>query len=254
MALKAFYATQDEIPEALREHYVERDGKYVLDAEGVEDTTGLKRALERERKAAQDLAAKYKGIDPEKYKAAVEKLEALEDKQLIDEGKVEELLKVRTERMRQDYDQRLATVTQEHQSMTTKLSELLIDNGIKDAAIKHKVRQTAVTDALLRGRQVFKLVDGKAVPHRPDGSVWYGKDGTTPLSAEEWVGGILAQDAPHMFEESKGGGTPPGGGGGTPAAVGGKMVITAEQASDFGAYKAAKVQAEKVGAELVIQQ
>lgn len=252
MPLKAFYATQAEIPESQREFYVEKDGKFVLDAEGVEDVTGLKRSLERERKTAQDLAARYKGIDPEKYKAAVEKLEALEDKELIDAGKVEDLLKVRTDRMRQDYDQRLAAVSGENQTLSTKLSELLIDNGIQQAAIKHKVRDTAVTDALLRGRMVFKLVDGKAIPHKPDGSVWYGKDGNTPLSAEEWVGGVLSQDAPHMFESSTGGGTPPGGGV-RPSVAGGARVISAEAAKDFRQYNAAKAEAAKAGVELVIQ-
>lgn len=252
MALKASYATQAEIPEPLREHYVEKDGKFVLDAEGVEDVTGLKRSLERERKAAQDLAAKYKGIDPEKYKAAVEKLEALEDKELIDAGKVEELLKVRTERMRQDYDTRLATVTEQNGTLSKELEKLLIDNSIQAAAIAHKVQKTALADALGRGRSVFRLVDGKAIPHKPDGSVWYGKDGNTPLSADEWVGGVLVTDAPHLFEQSTGGGTPPGGGSRT-ANVDGKRVISAADAADYRTYTAAKAEAAKAGQELVIQ-
>jgi hypothetical protein len=252
MPLKASYPTLDEIPEAHREFYAERNGTWFLDAEGVEDTSGLKRALERERKTAADLAARYKGIDPEQYRAAVEKMQALEDKQLIDEGKVEELLKVRTERMRADYDARIAAATSDRETLSTRLSELLIDNTLKDAAIRHKVRDTAVTDALLRGRMVFKLVDGQAVPHRTDGSVWYGKDGSTPLSAEEWVGSILVQDAPHMFESSSGGGTPPGGG--RSQVVNGTFAITEAQARDPHAYRAAKAAAEAAHAELVIQQ
>ena len=49
MGLKAILETLDEVPEALRAFYVERDGKFVLDADGVEDVTGLKSALEKER-------------------------------------------------------------------------------------------------------------------------------------------------------------------------------------------------------------
>lgn len=255
MPLKAFYATQTEIPEALREHYVERDGKWVLDAEGVEDVTGLKRALERERaeKARlEGIAAKFKNLDPEKARAALAQLEAIEDKELIAAGDVEKLLQVRTDRMRQDYDSRLAAVTGEKDTLSTKLSELLIDNGIQQAAIKHKVRETAVPDALNRGRAVFKLVDGKAIPHKPDGSVWYGKDGNTPLTQDEWLGSILTQEAPHMFEQSTGGGTPPGGGVKT-GVQGGKYVISEEASRDIRQYAAAKEQAQKAGAELVIQ-
>lgn len=255
MPLKAIVASLDEVPEPLREFYTARDGKFVLDAEGVEDVSGLKRSLERERaekKALQDTVAKYKNLDPEKARVALEKLEALEDKELIDAGKVEELLQVRVERMRSDYDQRLAAVTTENQTLSQKLSELVIDSAIQSAAIKHKVRETAVSDALLRGRSVFRLVDGKAVPQKADGTVLYGKDGQTPLSPEEWVGTILVKDAPHLFVESTGGGTPPGG---TPRSGmhNGRHVISQEDAKDFTRYAAAKAEASKAGVELVIQ-
>jgi hypothetical protein len=63
MALKPFYASQSDVPEALRSHYAEREGRWVLDvgAEdgwGLEDVAGLKRALSEERKGRKEAEAK----------------------------------------------------------------------------------------------------------------------------------------------------------------------------------------------------
>jgi hypothetical protein len=50
MTLPAYLDNLDDLPEALAEHYIAMaDGRFRLDAEGVEDVTGLKSALERER-------------------------------------------------------------------------------------------------------------------------------------------------------------------------------------------------------------
>lgn len=56
MALPAIIDQLDEAPEALRPHYIEtEDGRFMLDAEGVEDVAGLKSALEKERAARKAL-------------------------------------------------------------------------------------------------------------------------------------------------------------------------------------------------------
>ena len=79
MALTPFADSLDAVPEALREHYVERDGKYVLqvtpqDGWALEDVAGLKRTLE-DRKArekdARDKLARFEGIDPDEARTAI---------------------------------------------------------------------------------------------------------------------------------------------------------------------------------------
>ena len=67
--LKAVYDSKDAVPEAQRDLYVEHEGKFVLDAEGVQDVGGLKSALDRlkaERKDLMAQAEKFKGVDPDK--------------------------------------------------------------------------------------------------------------------------------------------------------------------------------------------
>lgn len=71
MALKAILSKEehDALPEALREYYAEKDGKFILDAEGVEDVSGLKNALTAVRdelktakKQLQETIDKFKDI------------------------------------------------------------------------------------------------------------------------------------------------------------------------------------------------
>src|ERR1700751_2111090 len=50
MALALNVDSLDAVNENLRPLYVEKDGKFVLDVDGIEDTSALKGALQKERK------------------------------------------------------------------------------------------------------------------------------------------------------------------------------------------------------------
>lgn len=85
MALKAILDSIEDAPESVREHYTERDGKFVLGVEPVggyalEDVSGLKSALGKERttreKLERDVIA-FKDLDPAKARAALAELEEL---------------------------------------------------------------------------------------------------------------------------------------------------------------------------------
>jgi hypothetical protein len=186
-----------------KELYVEKDGKYVLDAEGVEDVTGLKNALNATRaevkKLKTDLQAtvdKYKDIDPDRAREAQKKLDEMEEKNLLDAGKVDELVKVKTERMRQDFDSQIKAFNKKIDELETdrngyfsKLSELLIDNSIREAALLNGVKKAALPDVLSRGKQVWRLKDNIPTPMKAD-QILYGKDPNEPLTMEEWVTGL----------------------------------------------------------------
>jgi len=259
MALKREVAKIEDVAEPLRALYVEKDGKFVLDIDGTDDSAGLKDALEKERrsrttteKALRDLKAKLGDLDPDKAREALKLIADLEDKALVGDlpqglmAKVEELLTKRTERMTADHKKATDTLTEQLKAATGRLEELLIDNGIRAAAIKGKVRATAVDDAVLLGKTVFRLKDGNPVPMKGE-EVIFGKDGKTPLSPEEWIA-ERASDRAHWFEASGGtGGTTTTGGG--PA---GAVQITREKAKDPMAYRRAKAEAEKAGVPLEV--
>lgn len=247
MALKSVYAKLEDIPEAVRALYKQEGEKWVLDLD--EDITehprtgALKRALERERedkkKAAEKAAKleadfeKYKDIDPEKAAEALAKLQDLEDKKLIDGGKVDELVAQKTERMRKDFETQLAKKDElikqreaELGTANTRLADLQIFSEVEKAALKLGARRTAIDDIKNRARPVFKLVDGKVVAYKPGSEdPLYGKSGD-PISIEEWVGS-LATDADHLFEPNGGGGA---GGAKTVNRAGAPVVVSRAQA------------------------
>ncbi|MFC3072357.1 hypothetical protein [Shinella pollutisoli] len=87
MALKAIVDAVDSLPESAREFYVkdETSGKFRLDVESVdgfalEDVSGLKTALGKERTTREGLerqVVRFKDLDPDKAREALAKLEEL---------------------------------------------------------------------------------------------------------------------------------------------------------------------------------
>ena len=90
MVLPADFKTFEEIPEGLREHYVEREGVWVLDGytpkKKLDEFRSNNRNLSTRIKEVEDELLKFKGIDPEKYKESVTKLQELEDERLAKAG------------------------------------------------------------------------------------------------------------------------------------------------------------------------
>lgn len=86
MALKPFFDDPSEIPQGMEDLYVEHDGRHVLDVApdngwALEDVSGLKSALSKERASAQTLAKRvetFGDLDPGKAKEAMERLKELE--------------------------------------------------------------------------------------------------------------------------------------------------------------------------------
>lgn len=215
MSLKPRVQSLDEVPESVRSFYSEAEGGgFALAVEGMVPKSRLDEfrdtniALRREQ---EELRKKFEGVDPEAAREALARVQRERDKKLIDAGKLDELVAERVAAMKSDFDRQLAALTGDRDKMAGRLSELVIDTAIRDAAAKSGVRATAIDDVLLRGRQVFRLADGQAVAMDGDKPI-YGKAGE-PMSVAEWVGNLTAA-APHLFEPSRGGGAPQGSGGG----------------------------------------
>lgn len=218
MKLKLVVDSLDGMEEAHKSLYEKgEDGKYHLSVDGVEDVSGLKSALQKERDAVKELKskyAKYDGIDPAKAQEALEKLRQIEEKDLIDKGELEKVIENRTKLMQQDHAEQIKKLTERAETaekglQTTKdqLATAVIERGIADAVTEvGQARKGAMLDIIQRGRMTWRLDDeGKPVAMNADGTTIYGKDGKAPISMKEWAENLLEQ-APHLFEESKGGG------------------------------------------------
>lgn len=228
----------DALDETMQGLYKEHEGLYVLDldADSVEHLPsvnnmrlGLNRLKTENDKLKKDLQAtidKYKDIDPEKAREAAQKLQELEDKQLLDQGKVDELIEQKTERMRADHSTQLEgfkTQIQEKDSALSaankRLADLQIESAINSVLTSQVGKElgvltTAIPDIIRRAHDVYRLdEDGKIVPYREDGqTIWYGKDPSKPIEVGEWLG-TLKPNCPHYFGESSGGGSENKGGG-----------------------------------------
>lgn len=157
-------------------------------------------------KDMETLSAKFDGIDVDGYKEMVNQQQALKDKKLISEGKIEELLEERTKTMREKHNQELDKIQGLNGTLNKQLETLVIDNAVRDSATKAGVVDTGVDDVLLRSQSVFTLEKGKAVPHDPNGNIIYGEGTSEPMSVQEWVKGQM-EVAPHLFKSSNGSGS-----------------------------------------------
>lgn len=219
--LPAITKDLEDIPEAARGLYEKTGDDYVL----VVDDSPFKAKLKEFRdnnigllKAKEDLEGKLealKGVDPAEYSKMKKQLEEMEDKTLIDDGKIDELVALRTERMRKDFESQAAKLTEAKESAEksstenrTRLEKVLIDSQISQAVTgKGTVRKGAMPDILSRAKETWRLDDdGNPVAVNQDGSKRYGKDGSKPLSMDEWAGDLL-NEAGFLFEGSSGGGS-----------------------------------------------
>lgn len=220
MTLKAVIDDVTSLPPALRDFYVEQDGKFSLNVEGLVPKARLDEFRDNNIKLAQErdeLRQRYEGIDEKKARELLAIAQNEKDKKLIEAGKVDELLAQRVDAMRTDYEEKLTSETTKSVKLQEKLESLLIDGALRDEAAKAGVRASAIEDVLLRGRAVFKLVEGKAMPFEND-EIIYSKTGE-PLRIEDWVK-ALSTHAPHLFEPNKGAGSR----GGATSIVGQKFI------------------------------
>jgi hypothetical protein len=216
MALALSVDSLDGLPDAIHSLYVEKDGKFVLDVDGVPDVTGLKTALESERaiakaeaKAKKELEARFNGVDPDKYKEFLAKAEKAEEEKMILEGKQEELANKKLELRDAEWKKQIALKDAELESINSKVASL------KEKALSEQIRSgingafhaMANDDAVLVAMTMFKLDDnGNAVMYDSDGSIVIGKDGKTPFSPKEWANSDALKDTKsHWFAASMGG-------------------------------------------------
>lgn len=187
-------------------------------AEYQTQNVGLNKRLE----AAQAAAKQWEGLDPEKYKVALgalEKLENQEERKLLEDGKIDDVVARRMAAMREDYETQLTALTKarkdvasERDTMKDKLGELLIDRDVQVniGELGVKVLPGALDDILARARKIWRITEtGDMLAMQGENKV-FGKEGQ-PLKMTEWAA-TLVDKAKHLFERSSGGGA--GGGAG----------------------------------------
>jgi hypothetical protein len=216
MPLKYKYPTKQEIPAELQALYVERDGAFILDAEGMVEKAKADELRDHNielRKQIEERDARFNGIDPEEVRKLAAEKERLQEEQRLKDGKFQEVMDSRLKTAKAEWEKQLNSITSERDTLNTRLTAIQIDQGVITVATKRGLRPTAIPDITARARSVFKLVNGAPQAFEADGkSARYGKDGITPMTLEEWVDAQVSE-APHLFESNAGGGAAGNGGG-----------------------------------------
>jgi len=207
MALKYKYATKQEIPAEHQSFYIERDGAWLLDADGVVSQSKLDE-FRQNNIALTNQLKRFEGIDPDAVRQLADEKRKLEEAAQIKAGEVD---KVVAARLKVELDKVHAPVVAERDALHGRLTAIQIDQAVVNEATKRGLRATALPDITARARATFKLVNG--VPQAFDGDApRYGKDGTSPMTLAEWVDALVS-DAPHLFEANAGSGAAGSGGG-----------------------------------------
>ena len=155
------------------------------------------------------LKGQFEGLDLDAVKGLLAKVGQDEETKLIAEGKIDEVINRRTERLRSDSDKQIKAANEradKAEAFAAKYSDKVLADSIRAAAIKAGALPEAAEDIILRARGTFKLSeDGEAIATDRDGEVVYGKDGKTPLSPLEWAES-LRETATHLWPRAQGAG------------------------------------------------
>ena len=235
MALKFKFKTKDEIPAELQSLYVERDGAWMLDAEGVVEKSKHEE-FRTNNIALTNQLKRFEGIDPDAVRQLAEENKSLRTATLSEDAKREMEAQVKT--AKSAFEKQLAAVTGERDTLTGRLTAIQIDQAVVTEATKRGLRATALPDITSRARTAFKLVNGVPQAFEADGqTARMGKDGTSPMTLAEWVDALVS-DAPHLFVANAGSGAAGSGGG----AAGNRSVKNPFRKETFNLTEAMKIE------------
>ena len=234
MPLKYKYATKQEIPAEHQSLYVERDGGWLLDADGVVSQSKVDE-FRQNNIALTNQLKRFEGIDPDAVRQLADEKRKLEEAAQIKAGEVD---KVVAARLKAELDKVHAPVVAERDALHGRLTAIQIDQAVVNEATKRGLRPTAITDITSRARTTFKLVNGVPQAFEADGqTARMGKDGVTPMTLAEWVDALVS-DAPHLFEANAGSGAAGSG----PGGVGNRSVKNPFRKETFNLTEAMKIE------------
>lgn len=213
MTLKTVYETRDEIPEGLREHFVERDGKFRFNADDYEtkqEISALRSALQKERENVRELKDQQKTL-PEDFDAA--KWDAVKH---LDPEKIgsDEQSKAQIESL-QNQVERLKTQVQ-----TEKKTREDLENTYKTTTVRGSVKDSllraGITDEIYLDAAMERLMRKHRVQAQNDEGEFKVTAGDLDQPLEDYVREWSRSDEGRRFvtpKKNSGGGDPPKGSG-----------------------------------------
>ena len=223
------YKSQDEIPEALREHYVEKDGVWIPETENANsDVATLRRTLDNVRQEHKQFKAKFEDVDLDEYAEMRKQQAALRDKKLIEEGKHEELLKTRLAEQAADFEARIGKLQKQLEGANTEILDFKIMTPAQKAATENGIVSApgAVDFITHLVKQRFTIENGEIVGRDEQGQLLVNDRGER-LGISDYVSSLRPQpEYQPFFQQPKGSGdTPQGNGTGAPVKRGNVLLV-----------------------------
>lgn len=141
--LKAVVAKLDDVDEKFRSLYVERDGKFHLDAEGVEDVEGLRGNRDeilKEKKKLEKKLAEFGELTPEEAKQLKDFRESEAERKAKEAGEFEKLKTQLVEKHTKELEKRDGAIAKRDKAL---------DRYIRRAAALQAIGENEGTDLLL---------------------------------------------------------------------------------------------------------
>jgi hypothetical protein len=149
-------------------------------------------------------------LDPEGIKTMMANFNQSEDAKLLSEGKFDELMEKKTDRIKAEYNDQINELSQKFEKTSESaafykqaLEKKTIDDAVRNAALKENVLPQALDDVLRRAGDVFSInQDGELEARDSSGQLRKTEDGML-LKPENFVES-LKKEAPHYWPQSVG--------------------------------------------------
>jgi hypothetical protein len=190
--------------------------KYAESIDGLkkknEEVISEKRKLAAEKL---ELQAKFEGIDVEKAKEALLLQQDIKKKELLDKGKVEEMIQMevtsKTSRIQSDYEAKMAEIDRQAKEAQAQLMDYqqryqskIMEDHLRKIAVESGCHNepAVIEDIITRGRQIYKLNEKENGIEARDSNGDLLKDAEGQLLVpEKWIAG-LKKSCPHYFPAS----------------------------------------------------
>lgn len=218
------FAALDQVPEGLKEHAKQVDGKFVVNVVPNAKLQEFRDNNIRLRNDYDAVNAKWSAVQPlvgddiEKFKGTLSELQTTA--QQVKDGKlkgsdavtneVNARLEAATESLRtqlKDLGTKLATAESTGATWKSKFERSVLHQEITGAVVAKDspANPEALPDIKARFEQVFHVQpDGTLIPKKGD-AVLYGADGASPMTPTEWLT-KLVEASPYLGKPSAGGG------------------------------------------------
>lgn len=214
MAFKMVLDSLEGLPDEVAKEYVEKDGKFYIQVEGMksqEDFNRLNTSLSAARTEAKGYKEKLSLLGDRKVEEVVELLDKIPELEAAAEGKLDDdkinaIVEGRIKSKIAPLEREVTTLKSENLELKSKVETFevkektrTIHEQVREAAKKAGVVEEAIEDALLLADRVFELDESGAAVVKEGANV------TPGLQPTDWLSDLQTKK-PHWWGPSGGGG------------------------------------------------